>query len=613
MESRTQNNHNGSLDELIKSSYLELEEKNPPNISPPSDEQSKEKTAAESALLNEAAKAAVKEVGPQVYTLEGFNDEKQVRFFVIGCQGNGKLSQEAVAKLMNDIAASGQKPDFVLVLGDNIYDYGVDKPDHKGFDDCFHKKYGIEELSDLCGVPFFVIPGNHDANIHRASNLSSNKPGEATLINQTAHSYLPGGIFKTVIDKIKLYSSKILNLKILPQWNMPYFYYSLIAGDKQIICINSNTILKDFLEYKKNPANQDNQVAWLKQVYEEARQRGVEIIIASHIGLLTTGKRALKPDSHNFLDKNQLAELNKYFNSNTESYNELLALMLKELGIDPDLVLAAHDHHINYIKKNNLCQCIFGGSGGDLQKRMIFTEQKNTGCSLKKHGFGIISYIRKKLGFDIDIHTTEIPYLPFPEEEKAKKQHHLKFNSDSPIPLRDDSNDPELEILREIFLKACDEFYLLKNNKLASEKKEKTEPASGMSYLGHFNKMTYGLPGKAFDLASGMVSNLYTFANYMRSNESLVDDDDYVQDMMAYLNRPKLDDIATVTRTLQSLIDKLSDKLSDHTLPMILERTKQTILKEFGVENKYYQTLTNFKDSLKDSMIHLNKTAILSH
>src|SRR5688500_7211303 len=51
-----------------------------------------------------------------------FEKEDGLRFFVLGCQGNAASSQTKVAELMNALAKN-QKPDFILILGDNFYDW----------------------------------------------------------------------------------------------------------------------------------------------------------------------------------------------------------------------------------------------------------------------------------------------------------------------------------------------------------------------------------------------------------------------------------------------------------------------------------------------------------
>ena len=67
------------------------------------------------------------------------NDGRELRFFVLGCQGNGLESQRRVAALMNEYIKNhpDKRPDFILLAGDNIYECGPDSPTDPGFKNCF--------------------------------------------------------------------------------------------------------------------------------------------------------------------------------------------------------------------------------------------------------------------------------------------------------------------------------------------------------------------------------------------------------------------------------------------------------------------------------------------
>jgi hypothetical protein len=82
-----------------------------------------------------------------------------VRFVALGDTGRGNAEQYAVAKAMETkCALSGC--DFGVLLGDNIYDNGVDGPDDPQFQDQFELPYAN------LNFPFYAVLGNHDYGGH---------------------------------------------------------------------------------------------------------------------------------------------------------------------------------------------------------------------------------------------------------------------------------------------------------------------------------------------------------------------------------------------------------------------------------------------------------------
>jgi len=85
-----------------------------------------------------------------------------VYFIAIGDQGTGDNSQKHVARLMNEKAAEDSL-DFVITLGDNIYNSGVSSVNDPQWKRKFESIYDLPYLN----VPFYASLGNHD---HRNSN-----------------------------------------------------------------------------------------------------------------------------------------------------------------------------------------------------------------------------------------------------------------------------------------------------------------------------------------------------------------------------------------------------------------------------------------------------------
>lgn len=79
-----------------------------------------------------------------------------VRFIVLGDQGSGGRGQRDVAEAMNRKAAE-DPVEFVVLLGDNFYSWGVKSVDDPQWDTKFEKMYSYPSLQ----VPFYAVLGNH--------------------------------------------------------------------------------------------------------------------------------------------------------------------------------------------------------------------------------------------------------------------------------------------------------------------------------------------------------------------------------------------------------------------------------------------------------------------
>jgi tartrate-resistant acid phosphatase type 5 len=78
-----------------------------------------------------------------------------IRFAAIGDTGTGSNDQRRVGAALADIC-EGYGCDFVLLLGDNIYESGVTSPDDPQLQSKFEVPYARVE------APFYAVLGNHD-------------------------------------------------------------------------------------------------------------------------------------------------------------------------------------------------------------------------------------------------------------------------------------------------------------------------------------------------------------------------------------------------------------------------------------------------------------------
>lgn len=316
----------------------------------------------------EAAELAATDAPFRTYDVtQSLQNKDGARFFMVGCQGNAKKTQDEVAALMEWLAANPEHtPDFILILGDNAYDSGINAANDAQLQETFNKIY--LKYPHLKKLPYFVISGNHDLNFHRA-RIPGQEKGRKHLAHEIAASYLgeKDTAYPTVESKKALYAQSELDLRKLPAFNMPSEAYSLIAGNTQIFCINSSSYAKDFFrlyegailgvkiqhqeakkkylhfknlvsttlssaqdtlqdmtdrknemaEYDKiiqqlkaqraaSKNYEKNQAAWLETEVKKAKDAGRRVFLASHHALVTVGGRAYHSDSSIYLSNTKI-------------------------------------------------------------------------------------------------------------------------------------------------------------------------------------------------------------------------------------------------------------------------------------------------------------------
>jgi tartrate-resistant acid phosphatase type 5 len=131
-----------------------------------------------------------------------------IKFVAMGDTGHGNDGQYQVAQAVkNKCAQDGC--DFILLLGDNIYNSGVDSVDDFQFDTKFELPYQDIDL------PFYLVLGNHDYG--------------------GANSGL-GYEFQKSVYQI-MYTEKS------EKWNMPQHYYQFIKGNATFFALDTNAQL----------------------------------------------------------------------------------------------------------------------------------------------------------------------------------------------------------------------------------------------------------------------------------------------------------------------------------------------------------------------------------
>ncbi|HLL25920.1 MAG TPA: metallophosphoesterase [Kofleriaceae bacterium] len=169
---------------------------------------------------------------------------KRVRFIAIGDTGKGNVDQRKVAIAMRDLCAA-KGCDFVLMLGDNIYEAGVDSTTDPNWQLKFEMPY-----SDIA-LPFYVALGNHDY----GGKLIIDVPGVG---NQWERG-------KTEVEYTQ----------VSTKWNMPATHYTFTWGHVGFIVLDTNSIVW-------NNRTHGDQAAWLPTAVMETQSKDWLFVAGHH-------------------------------------------------------------------------------------------------------------------------------------------------------------------------------------------------------------------------------------------------------------------------------------------------------------------------------------------
>lgn len=189
---------------------------------------------------------------------DGGTSEPEVRFVVMGDTGEGNTAQHEVADAIEATCAS-LGCDFVILLGDNIYDSGVDGLDDPQWESKFEAPY-----RDLA-LPFYAVLGNHDyGGVLGPCPLCTEQGG----LGNEWHKGPIEVAYTTRSEK----------------WTMPATHYTFRMGNVGFVMLDTNSILWDNTEH-------GDQRAWFPGAVASLRAEGAEwIIAAGHHPYLSNGR-----------------------------------------------------------------------------------------------------------------------------------------------------------------------------------------------------------------------------------------------------------------------------------------------------------------------------------
>ena len=279
------------------------------------------------------------------------------RFYLIGDAGNAQLGEttQGLALLEKVLDTTDTKNDFLLFLGDNIYQKGMPKKGEEDREEAEHKmNVQIDVVKKFQGKSI-IIPGNHDW---------YNKGVEGLRRQE-----------KYVIDQLNNDET------FLPNQGCPLESIK-ISDDVHLLIIDTQWYLAN---WDKNPTiNDDCEIKTREKFFTELegefkKHNEKTIVVAMHHPMYTNGPHGGKFsfDKHIFPSKKKiplpgLASLVAMMRSqggvspqdaSNELYNKFmrrLATMAK--GLDKVVFVSGHEHSLQYLEGEGLKQ-IVSGSG----------------------------------------------------------------------------------------------------------------------------------------------------------------------------------------------------------------------------------------------------------
>lgn len=177
-----------------------------------------------------------------------------VRFIVMGDTGEGNTAQREVAIQVRDLCAR-EGCDFVILLGDNIYDSGVDSVTDSQWTTKFETPY-----ADIM-LPFYPVLGNHDY---------------GGMLFGLSYGGLGNEFDKGPIE--------VAYTAVSSRWEMPATHYTQLYENVGFIMLDTNSIMW------ANTENGD-QWTWYPTAVADLRAAGAEwIIVGGHHPYRSNGR-----------------------------------------------------------------------------------------------------------------------------------------------------------------------------------------------------------------------------------------------------------------------------------------------------------------------------------
>lgn len=233
-----------------------------------------------------------------------------VRFIAMGDTGNGNEQQYKVAAAVRDVCAA-EGCDFVLLLGDNIYDKGAESVSDPLWQTAFEMPYADLDL------PFYAVLGNHDYG-GKLLGVSYGGLGNEFEVGMVEVEYTQ-------------HSSK---------WKMPDSHYTLRQGPVGFVMLDTNSMMWE------NTDNGD-QSTWIGGAFAEMAD-APWVIAAGHHPYRSNG-------NHGNAGDYGLGDLDIPVPVDEINGDDLKEFFDELVCGQPDLYLSGHDHNRQWLNEPDEC------------------------------------------------------------------------------------------------------------------------------------------------------------------------------------------------------------------------------------------------------------------
>lgn len=260
--------------------------------------------------------------------------DESVRFVVMGDVGEGNDGQRAVAAQIEAYCAV-EGCDFVILLGDNIYDAGVESVTDAQWTTKFEEPY-----ADLA-LPFYAVLGNHDY---------GGVIGVCPLCTES------GGLG----NQFERGSIEVEYTSHSEKWTMPDTHYTFQLGNVGFVMLDTNSILWDDTTY-------GDQAAWYDGAVAALRSSGAEWIIASgHHPYLSNGAHG----NAGTYESIEVGGADIPIPVPILDGANVLSFFDRYVCGDADVYFAGHDHNRQWLNEPGACggtELVVGGAGAKVK------------------------------------------------------------------------------------------------------------------------------------------------------------------------------------------------------------------------------------------------------
>jgi hypothetical protein len=247
-----------------------------------------------------------------------------LRFAVLGDTGTGTPGQAEVAEAVR-ATCERDGCDFVLLLGDNLYEDGADSVTDPVWQDLFETPYASIDL------PFYAVLGNHDYG--------------GTLLG--FHQAGLGNEFDRGPVEVQ-YSA------VSTKWIMPDTHYVLRFGPVGIVALDTNSIMW---------GNEDNgdQTPWWPTALAEASDEATWVLAAGHHPYLSNGAHGNAGDYGMIEGLDIVVPIDEIDGDKVRDFFD------DNVCGNVDVYLSGHDHNRQWIDAPDACggtELLVNGASG---------------------------------------------------------------------------------------------------------------------------------------------------------------------------------------------------------------------------------------------------------